>query len=667
MQRGSNILMAKLPDVRQTMDNAFSLIASGRIEDAEQVCRDSLDRLPGSVNLLGLLGAILLKRGRTTEAESVLLRTIALEPAFAKPHEDLGTLHLQSNKAADAIPFFETAVRLDPAQASALLGLATALARCGRQAEADAAQERFLALSPVGRALAEAAQLHRDGEAKRAEKICGEILSKDSQNIRALRLLAKIASDDARYMAAEGLLRRIIELAPDFQPGYSDLAGFLAERSRFHEAASVLEKAIELRPAQADLHRMLADTLSIINKPQAALQSYERCLALEAGHLPALMGRGHMQRIVGQREAAISSYLECTRLQPASGEAWWNLASIRGYRFSAADKQQMMSLLASAEIDEASRIALNFALARACEADSNFEMAWKYYVQGNAAKRRTISYDPVETAAQNDARIRVFSRDLLQRLADGAATPGPTPVFIVGMPRSGSTLVEQILASHSQVEGCGELPYVIMLSAMPGGRDPHGPKYPEILDQMKPDELLKLGSHYLQYSAAHRSDAARIFTDKMPANFMHVGLIHLMLPQAIIIDARRNPMDACIANFRQLFAQGKNQSYDLMELGEYYLEYTRLMDHWEAVLPGRVLKVQYEDVVRDLEAEVRRILQHCGLPFEAACLDFHRSQRSVNTASSEQVRLPIYGDAVGYWKNYESHLSELKKILEPIL
>jgi cytochrome c-type biogenesis protein CcmH/NrfG len=652
------------------MDNAFSLIAYGRIEDAEQACRDSLERLPGSANLLGLLGAILLKRGRTDEAQSVLLRTIALEPEFAKPQEDLGTLYLQLNKPLEAISCFETAVRLDPSQASALLGLATALARCGRQVEADAARARYLELSPVSRALADAAQLRLDGEAKRAEKICGEILSKDSQNIRALRLLAKIASDDERYAAAEGLLRRVIDLAPDFQPGYSDLAGFLAERSRFHEAVGVLEKTIELRPAQADLHRMLADTLAIINKPQAALQSYERCLALEPAHLPALMGRGHMQRIIGQRDAAVSSYVECTRLLPASGEAWWNLASIRGYRFSAADKQQMTYLLASADIDEPSRIALNFALARACEADSNFEMAWKYYVQGNAAKRRTISYDPVETAAQNDLRIRVFSPDLLQRLADrdaGTATSGLTPVFIVGMPRSGSTLIEQILASHSQAEGCGELPYVIMLSAMIGSRDPHGPKYPEILAELRQDELLKLGSDYLQHSAAHRSATFRFFTDKMPANFMHVGLIHLMLPQAIIIDARRDPMDACIGNFRQLFAQGKNQSYDLLELGEYYLEYRRLMDHWDAVLPGRVLKVQYEDLVRDLETEVRRILQHCGLPFEAACLDFHSSKRSVNTASSEQVRLPIYSDAVGFWKNYESHVADLKQILEPVM
>jgi len=629
--------MATGASARQAFDNAFSLITAGRIEDAEKSCRDALGRLPEDVNLLGLLGAILLKRGRIDEAESVLLRTVALEPAFAKPHEDLGTLYLQRNKPEEAVTSFETAVKLDR-QPSALLGLATALSRCG--------------------------------QSKRAEKICGEILSKDSQNIRALRLLATIASDHERHTAAEGLLRRIVELAPDFQPGYGDLAAFLMERSRFHEAVAVFEKAIELRPDQAGLHQRLADTLAIINRPQAALGGYERCLALEPGNLPALLGRGHMQRILGQRDAAISSYVECTRLQPAAGEAWWNLASIRGYRFANADKQQMKSLLDVAELDEPSRIALNFAFARACEADNDFETAWKHYVQGNAAKRRTVKYDPVETAAQNDTRIKVFTHDLLQRLTAGAAArpaAGTSPVFIVGMPRSGSTLIEQILASHSQVEGCGELPYVPMLTAMLGDKEAGGERYPEILARLKPEDLLQLGRDYLHHSAAHHNDSSKFFTDKMPVNFQHVGLIHLMLPQAIIIDARRNALDACIGSFRQLFAQGKNQSYDLMELGEYYLEYRRLMDHWNAVLPGRVLTVQYENTVQDLEGEVRRLLEHCGLSFEEACLHFHTSQRSVNTASAEQVRQPVYSDAVGFWKNYETHLAELKRILEPVL
>ncbi|MDH4315180.1 MAG: sulfotransferase [Gammaproteobacteria bacterium] len=653
-------------DARRTIDNAIALVSSGQIQQAEQLCRKSLQSSPDDVSLLGLLGAILLKRDQHGEAELFLKRAIQLEPAFAKPHEDLGALYLRANKPVAAVSCFETASSLNPNQPSTLFGLATALARSGRQAEADAVQERFLALSPSGRALADAAKLRQEGHADRAEKICGEILSKEPKNIRATRLLAKIASDDGRYAAAEGLLRRILQLAPEFYLGYSDLAEFLVERSRFHEAVSLFEKAIALQPSQATLHRMLADALAIVNKPLDALRAYDRCLELAPGQVHALMGRGHMQRILGERDAAIASYAECTRLKPELGDAWWNLASIKGRKFSASERQTMKSLLDKTADNDESLAALHFALARACEADGDHDEAWRHYSLGNSAKRRTVSYDPVEIETQNNVRIEVFNSDLIRRLST-TAPPEPKPVFIVGMPRSGSTLIEQILASHSHVDGCGELPYVIMLSAMLGGSDPGDARYPKIVADMSPDELRKLGDDYLEHSAAHRSPDAPFFTDKMPGNFLHIGFIHLMLPQAIIIDARRNPLDTCIGNYRQLFAQGKNQSYDLQELGKYYVEYIRIMQHWDSVLPGRILRVQYEVVVNDLETELRRILQHCGLPFEDACLNFHLSSRPVNTASSEQVRQPIYTDAIGFWKNYEPYLDDLKEVLKSVL
>jgi hypothetical protein len=313
-----------------------------------------------------------------------------------------------------------------------------------------------------------------------------------------------------------------------------------------------------------------------------------------------------------------------------------------------------------------STAALHFALARAYEAERDFDDAWHHYTQGNAARRRTVKYDPVETQSQNDACIRVFTRDLIRRLTS-AANSAVTPIFIVGMPRAGSTLIEQMLASHSLVDGCGELPYVMMLSTMLGGRKSGDSGYPEILADMQPENLQELGNDYLEYSAERRSTGSRFFTDKMPGNFLHVGFIHLMLPQAVIIDARRNPMDSCVGNYRQLFSQGKNQSYDLQELADYYLEYRRVMAHWDSVLPRRVLRVQYEDVVGDTEAQLRRILDHCTLPYEGSCLNFHASSRPVNTASVEQVREPIYTDAVGFWKNYDSHLEELKQILRPVL
>jgi tetratricopeptide (TPR) repeat protein len=658
--------MTEPGDLRKLVEDALTLAASGRTGDAERLCREALVGRPDDFNVLAALGAILLKAGRTKEAEGLLRKSIELEPGFAAPHEDLGSLYLQNGMADQAIPYFEIACRLDPRRPSALLGLATALERAGRAAEADAARQRFLVLSPIDRALQDAATLMREGDAKAAEKICGEILSKDSKNVRALRLLAEIAAADGRVAAAEGLLRRLVRLAPDFHPGLVDMAEFLASRSRFHEAVEFFGKAIELRPDLAELHLKLADILVTINRPAEALDAYQGCLALSPDRYHALMGLGHMQRVLGRRDEAVTAYLRCTELHPQQGEAWWYLASIRGFEFTGEQQRTILSQLDAPDTDTRACISLRFAMARAYEAAGQFELAWQQYQQGNESMRQTVKYDPVEVETQIDHCIKVFGEDLSGR---GKASPctGPWPIFIVGLPRSGSTLIEQVLASHSQVDGCGELPYIIMLSHALGSAQAGDARYPEVLADMSTDELLKIGSDYLENSAVHRAKDVSAFTDKMPNNFMHIGMIHLALPQAVIIDARRQPLDTCIANYRQLFAQGKNQSYDLTELAEYYLEYIRIMKHWDAVLPGRVLRVQYEDMVGDLERQVRRILDHCGLPFEQSCLEYHKSKRPVNTVSSEQVRVPIYRDALGFWKNYEPHLDELKQILAPVL
>jgi hypothetical protein len=378
------------------------------------------------------------------------------------------------------------------------------------------------------------------------------------------------------------------------------------------------------------------------------------------------MGLGLMQLVLGNRDAAVASYLRCTEIQPEMGDAWWYLASIRGFEFTSEQQQTMLSLLESSSIDARARISMRFAMARVHEACARFDLAWQEYAQGNESKREIVQYDPVEVETQIDKCVKVFTDELIRQRP--SATGGETrPIFIVGMPRSGSTLVEQILASHSQVDGCGELPYIIMLSHALGGTHPGDTRYPEIVGDMSTEDLRKIGIDYLEHTAAHLAEGVSVFTDKMPNNFMHVGLIHLALPQAVVIDTRRHPLDTCIANYRQLFAQGKNQSYDLVELGEYYLEYVRIMNHWNRILPGRVLRVQYEDMVNDLETQVRCILDHCGLPFEQSCLEFHKNKRPVNTVSSEQVRVPIYSDAVGYWKNYESHLDEVKEILASVL
>jgi hypothetical protein len=339
---------------------------------------------------------------------------------------------------------------------------------------------------------------------------------------------------------------------------------------------------------------------------------------------------------------------------------------MRGYAFSDEQLSTMRQQLESEDGDDNTRIHMAFALARAAESQDRYDEAWTHYQHGSRLKRAQVKYDPVTTEMTHNAMIQTCDHELLGRSAS-ADFSKPGPIFVLGMPRSGSTLVEQILASHSMVEGSGELPYIVMLTSALGGTQQDTKRYPEVLDDMTADQVLAIGESYLYHTRSHREQKLPYFTDKMPANFTHVGLIHMALPHARIIDTRRHPLDTCVGNFRQLYAKGKNMTYDLYELAEYYLEYDRIMAHWDAVLPGRVLRVRYEDVVADLEGQTRRLLDYCGLPFEDACLDFHRNERPVNTASSEQVRQPIYADSVGYWKHYESQLDEIKEILAPVI
>jgi tetratricopeptide (TPR) repeat protein len=655
--------MSKNDDTRQAINDVFRLINSGQTEQAQAACRAYLNESPDDVNLLGLLGAILLKLGRSSDAKGLLERAIELEPAFAKPHEDLGTLLLREGDAAAARRLLETAIKLDGGQASAYSMLANACRQTGDREAAEEAHRQFMALSPLAQALAKAEQLLAAGQTEAAEKICDEASKEFPTNTQVLRLLARIATETGRPIVAEGLLKRIVSLAPDDYRCIVDLGMYLAENGRYPEAVEALKKAASIEPTAIDTHQRLGNFLAIMGRPAEALEVYETALRLNPDFVPALVGRGHMLRIVGRSEDAIQSYEAGIALQPALGDAWWSLASLRNYTFSSDQLEQMRTQLdAVDDEDKLSRISFYFALARAAEEQQDFEAAWNYYDLGNSLKRSSVQYDPVRVEASHDATIKQFDVKFFAKF-ETQESDQPGPIFIVGMPRSGSTLIEQILASHSQVEGAAELAYMGLLAEALGGPRSNGLKYPEALAEMSASQLAAFGKSYLYYSQSNRPQGLPQFTDKMPANFVHVGLIHLALPNAKIIDARRHPLDVCVGNYRQLFAQGKNHAYDLNECAEYYLEYVRMMEHWDLVLPGRVLKVNYEDVVADVESEVRRLLSYCELPWEDACLNFHRTDRAVNTASSEQVREPIYSDAVDYWQHYESKLDDVKEIL----
>lgn len=651
---------------RSVFDNILGLLQQRRAEEAIARCRQALGSYPEDVNILGLLGAALGDRGQFDEAEEILLRVIDLTPTFAKPYEDLGTLLLQRGLAEKAIPLLEKAARLDPKQEAAHFQLGRALAQVGRGADADAAFERSFALSPVRGMMAQAAEHHAAGRLEEAERLCRQVLQREPRNVDALRMLGLIAAAAGDLDEAENLLRQALAEAPDHIAALFELGRVLKELERPDDAIDVYKTLIELQPDNPRAHYRLAGVLAPAALTEQSAAAYRRCLELDPRHPGAWLGLGHMLKTLGQQSEGIAAYRRCLAIEPEFGEAWFSMANLKTYRFDDAEIAEMRQRLESDTVNETSRVNFLFALARAYEDRRDYATAWQYYEQGNARQRLLVSYDPVLTETVNDDLVAFFAGDFFRSHA-GVGNPDPSPIFILGMPRSGSTLVEQIIASHSRVEGTSELPYIGRLTKSLNRNRADGMRYPEVLNELEPRHFSRLGQNYLDMARMHRVEGTPHFIDKMPNNFPLVGFIHAILPNAKIIDARRHPLDACTGNLRQLYARGQAFSYDQTDIGEYYLQYQRMMDHWDQVLPGKVLHVQYEDVVADLPRQVERILKHLGLPWEDACLDYHATQRAVRTASSEQVRQPIYTSGIGYWRHYETQLEELREVLEPIL
>ena len=654
-----------MADPQKALDPILALVAENRLDEADAACDTALDAAPDDVNVVALMGAIRMARGDLDSAETLLSRAIDIEPAFLRPREDLGALYLAREDNEKAIAQFRKVMSMAPDKASAMRGLATALERAGRYDEADSVRDQFMDRLPIDALLAEAEVLCGRGETAEAESLCDAVLRREPDHLGALRVLATAADTDERHLIAEGFLKRIVRLAPEEATALIDLGKFLTERSRYPEAIEAFEAAGRLAPDNADVPLCLGNLFSIVGRNEDAAEAYDRCLSLDPGNAPALVGRGHMLRIEGRQDEARESYERCVKESPDFGTAWWYLASLHRYAASDDDVRTMEQQLKRDDVSPESVVGFHFALARAAEKRDDFDGAWDHYVNGNRAKRALVKYDPVKVELEQRKIRETFTRDLIAS-SRADASPDATPIFIVGMPRSGSTLVEQVLASHSRIEGTGELPYILMMTSSMVERQAGTLNYTELVGGLDAAELSRMGASYLANSAAYRTDNLPFFTDKMPANFAHLGFMRMILPNAKFIDARRDPMATCVANYRQLFAQGKNQSYDLVELGEYYLGYLEMMAHWDSVMPGDVLRVQYEDVVDDLEAQARRILDFCGLPFEVACLEFHKSARPVNTASAEQVREPIYRSGIDYWKNYEPWLGELKDVLAQV-
>ena len=659
--------MAEQLTAQAAFNKAIHLISSGRVSAAAALCRDAVERDPQDVNMTALLGAVLLKLREFEAAEAHLRRAIELAPTFAKPHEDLGRLLVEKGRPEEAVEVLKTATRLDPEAEMAFFTLGRALSLAGDGEQADAAFEASFELNPERRKLALAAEHHKAGRHEEASRQYRTLLAESPNNVDAMRLLAGILASQSDVEEAEALLRRAVALAPDYALAFLDLGQLFQEQHRYAEAIECFQRTVRLQPGAAKPRHLLASTLAPVGRTEDALDTYRRVLELHPRHAGAWLGLGHTLKTIGRQREAIEAYRQCIRVRPDNGETYWSLANLKTYQLTADDMGAMESALERTdELTDQSAVNFLFALAKAHEDAGDFDTAWGYYQRGNAKQRMLEHYDPVQTEEANDEIIETFDAAFLQSAA-GQGHPDAAPIFVLGLPRSGSTLIEQILASHSQVEGTSELPYLGRVATSLNRNRADGVNYPQAVRELRAAHFKALGRDYLQRALAHRHADRPRFVDKMPNNFPSIGFLHLILPNAKIIDARRYPLDCTLSCYRQLFAKGQTFVYDLMEIGEYFLEYQRLMDHWHDVLPGRVLTVQYEDLVTDFDRQLRRLLDYCELPWEDACANFHETDRPVRTASSEQVRQPIYANSIHFWRNYQAHLGELIDVLKPVL
>ena len=632
---------------------------------AERLCAGALERFPADANILCLSARALIKLDKHELAESRANAAVRLHPDFPKPHEILGQIFMRQGQTEQALNAFQRAAELDPTRADTQLKLGMALMRSGRNAEGQEAIEESMRLNPDRQQIAEAMEFERDGQPASAEKIYRQILTRDPENVEALRCLAGIASKNRHYGDAEVFLQKAVDLAPEFGRARAELVRIQLERDRFDEAVKNAERLVRLDDKHADSYLLLASAYAAAGRYDEAIDAYELTLGLVTGHRGALTGLGNMLKTVGLHEDAVAVYRKCIQLHPDFAEAYWSLANLKTFRFENVEVSAMESLLENDDLSAESIVQLRNALGLHYEARQDYDRAFDFFERGNELRRQSERYDPVDTEDLNDRLIDVFNTEFLAQ-HEGSGDPDQGPIFIVGLPRSGSTLIEQILASHSQVEGTHELIDLSRITQIILRKFQVREPFPKSLLDLDTEDFAKLGALYVSRTRKYRTGRAH-FVDKNPNNFIYVGFLKLVLPNARIIDARRHPLDSCLGSYKQLFAKGQPFSYDMYELGEYYLQYRRLMKHWQDLLPGFVLEIHYEDIVANLEQEVARILDHCGLAWEEGCLRFHETERAVKTASSEQVRRPIYSSSVNLWRNYESRLGELIEILEPEL
>ncbi len=639
------------------------LVKSRRFEESLKAAAALAVQLPENRDVLYLEAMSRRLLGQIPEALATLLRLEQYHPRFSRLYQERGHCHVALKDAPQAIDALLRGVNLNPALPASWSLLEGLYRMTGQADHAATAAAHVATLKRMPPEVLTATGLFSDGDLSAAESMVRAYLLKHGNHVEAMRLLARIGIEHDVLDDAELLLEAVLTLEPDYHAARLDFARALMERHKYQRAREELEKLLKLEPLNRHYKTLYTSTIVGLGEHEKAVTLYRDLL--EGAPQPAdlHLSIAHSLKAIGKQQESIDAYRAAAAARPGFGDAYWSLANLKTYRFTDPEITRMRDEESASSVAAADRYHLCFALGKALEDRGQYAASWEYYERGNALKRAESRYRPEILETNTRKQIQAFTRAFLAQRADFGIAAGD-PIFILGLPRAGSTLLEQILASHSKVEGTQELADIprMVLALQDRVPDLDNPRYPGVLADMKADDFRKLGEKYLADTRVYRSGKP-FFIDKMPNNFRHIGLIHLMLPNAKIIDARREPMACCFGNLKQLFANGQEFTYSIEDIARYYRTYLELMQHWETVLPGRILRVEHESVVDDLPGNVRRILDFCGLEFEPACVEFHKTARSVRTASSEQVRQPIFRDGLDQWRHYEPWLSPLKDAL----
>ena len=609
--------------------------------------------------------------GRVDDALAILEPLARSQPRAALVHYEYGLTLARTGRGDAAVAALRHALALKPDLAQAWLALADHLRATGDGDGADAAYLQYVRHSSRDPRLLQAADALAGGRLPEAEAQLRAWLKQRPTDVAALRMLAELGVRVGRTEEALALLERCLELAPGFREARQHYALVLHRDQQSEQALVQLDRLLDDEPHNPGCRTLKAAILCRLGEYVEGIALYEAILREYPDNPRVWMSHGHALKTAGRQDEAVAAYRRSIALDPGFGEAWWSLANLKTLRFDDADIAAMRVQLARTDLVDEHRLHFDFALGKALEDRAEYDASFAHYAAGNALRLTQVPYRAGDTSARVARAKAIYTPAFFADRA-GGGDPSPDPVFIVGLPRSGSTLLEQILSSHSAVEGTMELPEIIAMTRALRRSAEAGASYHEVLATLPRETFADLGRQYLERTRVQRKTGAPLFIDKMPNNFLHLGLIHLMLPNAKIVDARRHPLACCFSGFKQHFARGQNFSYGLDDLGRYYRDYVELMAHFDAVFadlgrPGRVHRVIHERMVDDTEAEIRRLLDYCGLPFEDACLRFFENDRPVRTASSEQVRRPINRDGLDQWRHYEPWLDPLKAALGPVL